>query len=109
MSPQFIETLTTWLQLIILIGSVTTLAVTVGRTVEKPNKTQDERLDALEKWRELVDTRLEKGDVHLSQVDEDTRVTQKALLALLSHAIDGNDIDSLKDAKHDLEQHLIDK
>jgi hypothetical protein len=36
-------------------------------------------------------------------------VTQQALLALMSHAINGNDIDKLSRAKDDLESYLINK
>ena len=42
----------------------------------------------------------------IGKMEEATAVTQRALLALLSHAINGNDIESLKRAKSDLEDYL---
>ena len=51
-------------------------------------------------------------------VDEETRLellntssatTQRALLALLSHAIDGNNVDELKAARKELQDFLIER
>lgn len=112
MNPQILDTINTFstiLQLIVLIASVVTLMVTVSKTIQKPNKTQDSRLDALEAWKMRVDERLETGNQHFEEVDKSNRITQKALLALMSHAINGNDIDKLKQAKDDLENYLTDK
>ena len=104
-----IDSLTTWLQLIVLVASVVTLAVTVAKTAQKPNKTQDERLDALEAWKVEVENRLETGNRHFEAIDTGNRVTQEALLALMSHAINGNDVEKLKEAKAKLENYLIEK
>jgi hypothetical protein len=104
-----IDSLTTWLQLIVLVASVVTLAVTVAKTAQKPNKTQDERLDALEAWKVEVENRLETGSRHFESIDQGNRVTQEALLALMSHAINGNDVEKLKEAKAKLESYLIEK
>lgn len=46
---------------------------------------------------------------HLSKIDDGNKITQRALLALLSHAIDGNSMQPMKDAKQLLETYLIDK
>lgn len=81
-------------------------AVKLGRA---PNVKQDERLDALEKWRGEVDERLLKGNTHFDAIDEGNRVTQRALLALLEHGIDGNNTEQMKKAKEALETHLINR
>ena len=112
MNPQimeFINEFSTWLQMIVLVASVVTLAITVGKTANKPNKTQNERLDVLEAWKEKVDNRLETGNAHFDSIDESNKITQRALLALMSHAINGNDIAKLQKAKDDLEAYLTEK
>lgn len=112
MNPQFInfvEQFMTILQLIIMIGSVVALCITVSKTMQKPNQTQNQRLDALEAWKVAVDTRLEAGNIHFDGIDKGNRITQEALLALMAHAINGNDIDKLKNAKDKLENYLIEK
>ena len=45
----------------------------------------------------------------LDNIDESTRVTQRALLALLAHGIDGNHHTQMEEAKQELEEHLIKK
>lgn len=52
---------------------------------------------------------LEKDKTHLSVIDDGNRVTQRALLALLSHALDGNSIEPMREAKQALETYLIDR
>lgn len=103
---QAIDNISTWLQLIITVGAVVTLFITVSKAAQRPNQTQDERLDALEKWQSEVEKRLETGSSHFERIDSGNRVTQRALLALMSHAINGNDIDKLRKAKDDLETYL---
>lgn len=103
---QAIDSISTWLQLIITVGAVVTLFITVSKAAQRPNQTQDERLDALEKWQAEVEKRLETGSSHFERIDSGNRVTQRALLALMSHAINGNDIDKLRKAKDDLETYL---
>lgn len=105
----YIESVTTWLQLIVLIASVITLAVTLGKTVQKPNQTQNDRLDALEAWQKIVNSRLDNGDAHFGISDKGNHITQEAILALMSHAINGNDVEKLRKAKEKLENYLIEK
>ena len=106
---QAIDNISTWLQLIITVGAVVTLFLTVGKAAQKPNQTQDQRLDEHDKRQRDIEERLDIGSKHFEQVDKGERVTQKALLALMSHALDGNDVDKLKDAKDALETYLLDK
>lgn len=112
MQPETVEAIqniTSLLQLILCTGSVIALLATVQKTVNKPNRTQDERLDALEKWREMVDERLVDGENHFCAIDEGNRVTQASLLALMNHAVNGNDIENLKKARDELQSYLVKK
>lgn len=112
MNPEIntvVENLMMWLQLITLVASVVTLVIAIGKTANKPNVTQNQRLDALEAWRSQVDSRLNSGNDHFEEIDEGNRITQEALLALMSHAINGNDVEKLRKAKDKLEAYLIKK
>lgn len=71
------------------------------------NALQNERLDALEAWRIEVDNKLNNDNTRLDAIVEDNRITQQALLALLDHGIDGNNIEQMQAAKADLRTHLI--
>ena len=116
------ENLTPGMIVALLIGGLMALAGfinTIGAAVEKvaravkaakaPSTEQDARLDALEKWREDVDRRLDKGSKHFTTLDDGNRVTQLALLALLDHSLDGNNITQLQHAKEELQSHLINR
>ena len=77
--------------------------------LKAPNAAQDERLGRLEKHMEEVDQFLTIDKKRLDGIDESTRVTQRALLALLAHGIDGNHQTQMEEAKQELESHLIKK
>lgn len=116
------ENLTPMETAIVVIGVVMVLASainTLGSAAEKivkaykaykaPDVAQDSRLDTLEKEMQEVKTKLGNDYRHLEALDEGNRVTQKALLALLAHGLDGNAVEQMKDAKKALEAHLINR
>ena len=76
---------------------------------EAPNVEQNKRIAELEKWRESVDRKLENDNKHFAKVDEANHVTMLALLALLDHGIDGNNIKQMEIAKDELNKHLVNK
>ena len=96
-------------------GAISTLAgagnwiVKLVQVLKAPNAEQDRRLSDLEKHMEEVDGYLANDKRRLDNIDESTRVTQRALLALLAHGIDGNHQSQMEDAKKELELHLIKK
>ena len=98
-----------------LCGAVCTVAAAIAvfyRAMVKahePEHIQDQRLDALEQQVKKFAEYLDRDNRRLNSLDEGNRVTQQALLALMSHAINGNDIDKLSKAKDDLESYLINK
>lgn len=94
---------------IVLLANAAEKIVATAKAAKAPNEKQNERIDALEKWRGEVDERLLRGNVHFEAIDEGNRVTQRALLALLEHGIDGNNTEQMKKAKEALETHLINR
>ena len=87
------------------------LAVICGvfKKAKEPENVQNGRLDQLEAQVKKFAEYLDRDNKRLNAVDEGTRITQRALLALMSHAINGNDIDELIKAKKSLQDYLIDK
>ena len=84
----------------------------IGKAVQAakaPNARQDERLQDLEEWRKKVDQALAKDLDRFTALDKGERVTQRALLALLDHGIDGNNIEQMQHAKEELQNHLINR
>ena len=79
------------------------------RAAKGPNDRQNQRLSALEKDMDLVKRKLDSDQRHLTSIDESNRVTQVALLALLDHGIDGNNVGQMQRAKEELQNHLINR
>lgn len=91
------------------LGGAANYVVKLVQVVKSPNAEQNQRLAQLEKHMEEVDTFLTNDKKRLDSIDDSTRVTQRALLALLAHGIDGNHQTQMEEAKKELELHLIKK
>ena len=91
------------------LGAAANWLVKLIGALKAPNAEQNIRLDKLEKHMEDVDKFLDADKKRLDNVDESTRVTQRALLALLAHGIDGNHLPQMEEAKTELQNHLIRK
>jgi septal ring factor EnvC (AmiA/AmiB activator) len=88
--------------------------------LKAPNKKQDDRISALEREVKDINDRLkdgtkhfEKDDARLGEIEKNMSATNKIIIeslqALTSHAIDGNNIQELKDAKKNLDEYLINR
>ena len=91
------------------LGGAANWIVKLVQVLKAPNAEQDKRISDLEKHMEEVDSYLARDKERLDSIDGDTRVTQRALLALLAHGIDGNHQKQMEEAKEELELHLIKK
>ena len=94
---------------IVVISGAVAVIVNLISKASAPNKTQNARLDAIELRLDRHDE-LFKNDLNRFEgLEEGNRVTQRAILALLSYSIDGNDKDMVRKAKDDLQQYLIER
>lgn len=75
--------------------------------VKKPKTDQDKRITRLEARVNAMEVFLKNDRLRLDRMDDGQRVTMQALLALLDHNLDGNNIDQMQKAKKDLQKHLI--
>lgn len=98
---------------IMSVSGALTVVIKALQKTQKPEQEQNSRLDALESEVIAIQERLKLGNKrfetdaeHIEKIELANVVTQRALLALLSHTINGNDVDSLKKAKADLEEYL---
>lgn len=110
---QFLTIVLTIASAIVLLSNAGEKIVKAVKAAKAPNDEknakQDARLDELEKWKEEVDGKLRNDHEHLGNIDAGSRVTQRAILALLDHGIDGNNIKQMQDAKEELQNHLINR
>lgn len=94
---------------IVLLSNAAEKIAKAVQTAKAPNEEQNARLDALEEWKKGVDRKLAADCEHFERLDNGNRATQYALLALLDHGIDGNNIDQMQHAKEELQKYLIDR
>lgn len=94
---------------VVLLSNALEKIIMAVKIAKAPGDKQDERLDALEKWQKDVDGKLKQDNKRLGDIEEGNRAIQHALLALLDHGIDGNNIKQMQDAKTTLRNHLINK
>ena len=93
--------------LILSVVAVAGLIVTAVKRAKAPNAIQNERLDALEKQVKRHDELFLNDLRRFESMEAGNRIMQKCMLSLLSHGIDGNDIDSMKKSRAEMQEYLI--
>ncbi|MBQ4067570.1 MAG: hypothetical protein IJD22_08000 [Clostridia bacterium] len=110
-----IDTQTVWSVLfaiaaaIVLIANAIEKIVKVAKAARAPGDRQDERISAVEGRLDKVERMLVNDDTRLRDIKKGDHAMQRALLALLAHGIDGNNIKQLQDAELELKNYLIEK
>lgn len=94
---------------IVLVSGAVTVIVNLLAKASAPQKLINTRLDALESRMKEHDEFFRRDLRRFEELEDGNRVTQRAILALLAHGIDGNDVSTLRDAKRDLERWLIER
>ena len=83
---------------IVLLGNV----VKVVKDWSKPAVSEKD-------WRKSVDDALTENGDRIETLEEGNKVIITALIAMLSHEINGNSVDKLREALDDLNKYLIGK
>lgn len=104
-----IESYMTACTLITITASVISIIVNLIGKAKAPVTAQDERIAKLEARMDGTESHLNNDNKRLMQIEEGNRVTQQALLAIMRHDIDGNNMEQLKAAEIDLQEYLINK
>lgn len=105
---------------IVTIAAAVTVIIKIVKAAKRPNEIQNEEIKAIHKRQDRFEERLDnmerdygeffrKDKERLDDIEKGNWVIQRAILALLSHGIDGNDIDAMRTAKKELEEYLITK
>lgn len=87
------------------------------KSTKMPTSNLEERVSLIEKKLEFeikatfveYDARFGRDKQKIEAIEDGNRVTQQALLALLNHAIDGNNVDEMNDARKELNKYFIRK
>jgi hypothetical protein len=94
---------------VVLLSNAAEKIAKAVKAAKAPNEEQDRRLTAAEK--DIADIKgfLANDKKRLDSLEEGNRVTQRALIALLGHGLDGNNQKEMASAKADLESYLINR
>lgn len=104
-----IESYMTACTLITITASVISIIVNLIGKAKAPVTAQDERIAKLEARMDGAESHLNNDNKRLMQIEEGNRVTQQALLAIMRHDIDGNNMEQLREAESSLQEYLINK
>lgn len=94
---------------IVLLSNAAEKIAKAVKAAKAPNEEQDRRLTAAEEDIKAIKGFLDNDKKRLDSLEEGNRVTQRALIALLGHGLDGNNQKEMATAKADLESYLIDR
>ena len=108
--------------IIAICGAIVTISAAIGvltKAIDKaraPETEQNQRLDTIDRRLDDIDKTIAtfreyftNDDNRFKAIEKSNKITQTALLALLKHSLNGNDMTSLKEAERSLEEYLIEK
>lgn len=104
--PKIITDISAFLTFFILTSNFLLMLNLWYEKVKSPEQSQNDRITKLEK--EICDIKehFSNDDDRLASLEDGNVVTQRAILAIMGHELNGNDVDNLKQAKNDLEKYL---
>jgi hypothetical protein len=92
---------------VITIGGAGTIFVALYRWAKKPDVNRDEKLKGHDEKLDKDNKRLNELEKKQAETEEATQIMMKSMLALMTHAIDGNHVEELKKARDDMQEYLI--
>ena len=101
-------TLTQIRDAVIVLLAVMAFVVLLGNVI-KTIKGWKQPADNLDAWRVDVNTKLDKDNRRLNDLEEGNRVICRGILALLSHEINGNSNDKLLTSQKEITDYLINR
>lgn len=95
--------------IIMTLGGAGAIVIGIIRWMRKPDTERDERL---KKHDELLDNdnkRLKALEEHQTEIEESQKLMMRAMVALMRHAIDGNNIEQLTKESEKLNEYIFNK
>lgn len=92
---------------IIVLGGAGGIVVGLYKWAKKPDQNRDEMLKGHEEKLEKDYKAIQELQKKQGETDEAMQILMKSMLALMSHAIDGNHTEQLAEARDDLHEYLI--
>lgn len=100
--PQWFKDLMYYLGCIAVVGGAIVYLVKGVKALTKPNNDQNKMI------KENTE-KIAEHEERLTLQEKQSELIMQGVLALLSHSIDGNNVDGMKTAKNDIQKFLIQK
>lgn len=94
--------------ILLMIGIYNTI-ITAIKNAREEKKRRDQPVSTLEDTMNDHSEKLKKDHKRLTDLEDGNRVIMRALMALLSHEINGNSDEKLKESLDEIQQYLIGK
>lgn len=102
--------------LMISINAAVGIVVKIMNYLGKPEKKQNDniaeltsRVDLIEEDQKLINQYITSDSMRIKAIEEGNRITQRALLELLSSALNDSNDESLEQTRRDLQNYLINR
>lgn len=92
---------------VVTLGGAGAVVVALYRWARKPDINRDEKLKGHDEKLANDNKRLTELEERQEETDEAMKVLMNSMLALMSHAIDGNNTDELRKARNEMQEYLI--
>lgn len=92
---------------IITLGGAGAIIVGLYKWAKKPDNDRDDRIKRHDEMLDNDNKRLRELEREQAEMKEAQSVLMKSMLALMSHAIDGNHTEDLKQARDDMQNYLL--
>ena len=93
---------------LVLVGAYNTI-MTAVKNWRDEKKRKDQPVNTLEEQVKQHEERLKRDHERLNDLEDSNRIILRALMAMLSHEINGNSDDKLKDSFDEIQKYLIQK
>ena len=99
-----------WAIILAVCGGILTIINTIdkvvgaGKAINAPNEEQNRRIAALEVRCDKYDRYFDSDKQRIMDLEQSLSILMQGTLALISHAVNGNDVDKLKDTQ----EHMLD-
>ena len=105
---------------IVAISAAFAVVIKIIDHFKAPDRAQNARIESLETDVKDIKERLKEGNRHFDDHDEQIKqmeanlkkrdkVMIESLQTLIEHAIDGNNIDAMREQKHKIDQYLLER
>ena len=92
---------------IVLLSNAAEKIVKAVKAAKAPETAQNKEISDIKIRLTKVEEKLATDKERIDDANKCNHVLTKGMLALLDHGINGNNIDQMKDARHDVETYLI--